>query len=202
MLVSNLIHAWAEAHHYRRSRIHPVPAAVQPRTDRGLVRLGLVDRTRAREQGVAVARGLPSDRALNYPLAPLRCEPRPPMLNVLLVVIDAMRADALTPVVAPNTFELAQDAVRFDGNFSGGNSSRVGMFSLFYGLPGTYWDAFASLTQHAAMDLFQRYGYQLGCSPASPSTARPPRSNGPGPYPQPSPRDSFPYPGSSGWDRP
>ena len=85
------------------------------------MRLGLVDRTRAREQGVMAAFARPSDRSLNYPLTPLRCEPRPPMLNVLLVVIDAMRADALTPEVAPHTFELAQGAIRFDKNFSGGN---------------------------------------------------------------------------------
>ena len=204
LLASNLIHAWAEAHYYP-----PVTAFTrylplyQPRTDRGLVRLGLVDRTRAREQGVAGALGRPSDRALNYPLTPLRCDPPTPMLNVVLVVIDAMRADALTPAVAPNTFDLAQDAIRFDGNFSGGNSSRAGMFSLFYGLPGTYWDAFASLTRPPlVMDLFQRYGYQLGLFSSVPvyraaaldrtALARVPNLRL---------ETISRYPGSNGWDR-
>ena len=204
LLASNLIHAWAEAHYYP-----PVTAFTrylplyQPRTDRGLVRLGLVDRTRAREQGVAGALGRPSDRALNYPLTPLRCDPPTPMLNVVLVVIDAMRADALTPAVAPNTFDLAQDAIRFDGNFSGGNSSRAGMFSLFYGLPGTYWDAFANLTRPPlVMDLFQRYGYQLGLFSSVPvyraaaldrtALARVPNLRL---------ETVSPYPGSNGWDR-
>ncbi len=204
LLASNLIHAWAEAHYYP-----PVTAFTrylplyQPRTDRGLVRLGLVDRTRAREQGVAGALGRPSDRALSYPLTPLRCDPPTPMLNVLLVVIDAMRADALTPAVAPNTFDLAQDAIRFDGNFSGGNSSRAGMFSLFYGLPGTYWDAFASLTRPPlVMDLFQRYGYQLGLFSSVPvyraaaldrtALARVPNLRL---------ETVSRYPGSNGWDR-
>jgi uncharacterized protein len=204
LLASNLIHAWAEAHYYP-----PVTAFTrylplyQPRTDRGLVRLGLVDRTRAREQGVAGALGRPSDRALNYPLTPLRCAPPTPRLNVVLVVIDAMRADALTPAVAPNTFDLAQDAIRFDGNFSGGNSSRAGMFSLFYGLPGTYWDAFASLTRPPlVMDLFQRYGYQLGLFSSVPvyraaaldrtALARVPNLRL---------ETVSPYPGSNGWDR-
>src|SRR4030095_9132242 len=78
LLTSNLIHAWAEAHYYP-----PVTAFTrylplyQPRTDRGLVRLGLVDRTRAREQGVAGALGRPSDRALHYPLTPPRAGPPP-----------------------------------------------------------------------------------------------------------------------------
>ena len=125
------------------------------------------------------------------------------MLNVVLVVIDAMRADALTPAVAPNTFDLAQDAIRFDGNFSGGNSSRAGMFSLFYGLPGTYWDAFASLTRPPlVMDLFQRYGYQLGLFSSVPvyraaaldrtALARVPNLRL---------ETVSRYPGSNGWDR-
>jgi len=170
LLASNLIHAWAEAHYYAPvtgfTRYLPL---YQPRTDKGLVKLGLVNRTRAREQGVAAALGWSTDRALHYPLAPLRCEPPSPKLNVLLVVIDAMRADALTPVVAPRMADLAQDAIRFDAHYSGGNSSRAGMFSLFYGLPATYWDAFGSLTQPPVlMDLFQRYGYQLGLFASAP----------------------------------
>ena len=170
LLSSNLIHAWAEAHYYA-----PVTAFTrylplyQPRTDKGLVRLGLVNRRRAREQGVASALGWPTDRALNYPLAQLKCEPLSPKLNVLLVVIDAMRADALTPAIAPSMSSLATDAMRFDAHYSGGNSSRAGMFSIFYGLPATYWDAFGSLTQPpVVMDLFQRYGYQLGLFASAP----------------------------------
>jgi uncharacterized protein len=204
LLASNLIHAWAEAHYYA-----PVTAFTrylplyQPRTDRGLVKLGLVNRTRAREQGVAAALGWSTDRALSYPLAPLRCEPRSPLLNVLLVVIDAMRADALTPAVAPRMAELGQDAIRFDGHYSGGNSSRAGMFSLFYGLPATYWDAFGTLTRPPVlMDLFQRYGYQLGLFASVPvyraagldrtAFARVPNLRL---------QTISPYTGSSGWDR-
>src|SRR5262245_62060239 len=102
LLASNVIHAWAEAHYYA-----PVTAFTrylplyQPRTDRGLVRLGLVDRTSAREQGVTAALGWSTDRGLNYPLAPLRCDTRPPLPNVLLVVIHATPPAAFTPAAAP-----------------------------------------------------------------------------------------------------
>src|SRR5207245_11147136 len=78
---------------------------------------------------------------------PLRCESHPPTLNVLLVVIDAMRADALTPEVAPRLNELTRGAIRFDRHYSGGNSSRSGMFCLFYALPATDWAALAGLTR-------------------------------------------------------
>jgi len=57
---------------------------------------------------------------------------------------------------------FAQDARRFDAHYSGGNSSRAGMFSIFYGIPATYWNAFADDHRPPVlMDLFRQYGYQL-----------------------------------------
>jgi membrane-anchored protein YejM (alkaline phosphatase superfamily) len=170
VVASHLVHAWAEARYYV-----PVTAFTRylplyyPLGDEGQVRLGLVNRTRAREEGVIAALAQPADRVLNYPQAPLRCAARPPMLNVLLVVIDAMRADALTPEVAPRLSELTRGAIRFDRHYSGGNSSRAGMFSLFYGLPATYWDAFAGITRPPVlMDMFRQHGYQLGLFASAP----------------------------------
>jgi membrane-anchored protein YejM (alkaline phosphatase superfamily) len=204
LLASNVIHALSEANYYA-----PVTAFTrylplyQPRSDRGLVKLGLVDRREARERGVTAAPGWSRDGGLNYPLAPLRCAPRPPLHNVLLVVIDGMRADSLTPAVAPSLAGLAQDAVRFDAHWSGGNSSRAGLFSLFYGLPATYFDAFASQTQPPVlMDLFRQHGYQLGLYASAPvyravaldrtALARVPNLRL---------ETVTPYPGSAGWDR-
>jgi len=170
ILASHVVHDFAEAHYYM-----PVTALTRylplyfPRGDKGLVRLGLVNRTRAREGGVVAALGRPPGGALNYPRSPLRCKPPSPLLNVVLVVVDAMRADALRADVAPRLAALAADAIRFDTHYSGGNSSRSGMFSLFYGIPATYWDAFASLGRSPVlMDLFQQYGYQLGLFASQP----------------------------------
>jgi membrane-anchored protein YejM (alkaline phosphatase superfamily) len=170
-LASHLIHAWAEARYYV-----PVTAFTRylplyhPLAATGVqVRLGLVDRARALEHGLVAALGRPPDGVLNYPRAPLRCGLNSPTLNVLLVVIDAMRADALTPDVAPRLAEFAHGAIRFDGHYSGGNASRDGMFSLFYGLPATYWGAFAALARPPVlMDLFRQNGYQLGLFVATP----------------------------------
>ncbi len=106
---------------------------------------------------------------LRYPLAPLRCAPHAPLLNVMLVVIDGMRADALTPEAAPRLAAFAPSAVRFGQHFSGGNVSRPGMFSLFYSLPATYWQAFANFDQPPVlMDLFRQHGYQLGVFASAP----------------------------------
>jgi membrane-anchored protein YejM (alkaline phosphatase superfamily) len=170
-VAGHLMHAWAEARYdvpvtsFTRylPLYHPLQATKLQ------VRLGLVNRARAREQSLVATLGGTPAGELRYPLAPLRCEPRGPRLNMLLVVIDAMRADALTPAVAPRLAEFARGAIRFDQHYSGGNSSRAGMFSLFYGLPATYWDAFANLARPpVVMDLFRQHGYQLGLFVSSP----------------------------------
>jgi len=170
-VASHLIHAWADAHYFV-----PVTAFARylplyfPLHDTGFQqRLGLLDRVQDRERGIAATLRRPPSGELNYPLAPLRCAPRGPALNVLLIVIDAMRADALAPEVAPRLAELANGATRFSRHYSGGNSSRAGMFSLFYGLPPTYWEAFARAGRPPVlMDVFREHGYQLGIFSSAP----------------------------------
>jgi membrane-anchored protein YejM (alkaline phosphatase superfamily) len=170
-LASHLIHAWADAHNYVpvTAFTRYLPLYFPLKESRRMARLGLVDEARVRQQRLLAALGRPPDGELNYPRAPLRCEPRRPMLNVLLVVMDGMRADALRPDLAPRLVEFAQGAIRFDAHYSGGNASRAGMFSLFYGLPATYWDAFADVARPPVlMDLFRQHGYQLGLFSSSP----------------------------------
>lgn len=171
LITSHLAHAWASAHYdvsvTAFTRYLPL---YYPLRDPGLLaRLGLIDRARARERGVGAALARSEGGELNYPLSPMRCAPRMPTLNVLLVVIDGMRADAMTQEVAPRLSALAGDAMRFDRHYSGGNSSRAGMFSLFYALPATYFDAFASRARPPVlMDLVRQHGYELGVFASSP----------------------------------
>jgi uncharacterized protein len=170
-LASHLIHAWAEAHNYVpvTAFTRYLPLYFPLKNSRQMARLGLVDEAKVREHRQIAALGRPPDGELHYPLAPLRCEPPQPMLNVLLVVIDGMRADSLEPGLAPRLVQFGQGAIRFDAHYSGGNASRAGMFSIFYGLPATYWDAFADLARPPLlMDLFRQYRYQLGLFSSSP----------------------------------
>jgi len=204
-MASHLIHAWAEARYEVPviSFTRYLPLYFPLRNAGLLAKFGLVDRNRAREQSLVATLDAAPVGALRYPLAPLRCEPGTPPLNVLLVVIDGMRADALTVVGAPRLAEFARGAVQFDQHYSGGNSSRAGMFSLFYSLPATYWDAFANVARPpVVMDLFRQSNYQLGLFASSPlyrivaldrtALARVPNLRL---------ETSSPYPGSSGRDR-
>jgi uncharacterized protein len=170
-VAGHLVHAWAAAHYdvSVTAFTRYLPFYYPLRNPGLLARLGLIDRARARDRGVGAALGQPEVGELNYPLAPMRCEARTPKLNVLLVVIDAMRADSLIPEVAPRLSGLARGAIQFDRHYSGGNSSRAGMFSLFYAIPATYFDAFASRARPPVlMDVVRQHGYELGIFASSP----------------------------------
>ena len=202
---ANLMHAWFEARYdvAVTSFTRYLPFYVPLRDSRVQGRLGLIDRNVARERGVVAALGRSPAGELQYPLHPLTCSPPRPMPNVLIIVIDAMRADVLTPEYAPRMSEFARGATRFASHYSGGNSSRAGMFSIFYGVPATYWDAFAGFARPPVMmDLFRQHDYQLGVFASSPVyrivnldrtvLARIPNLRL---------ETSSPYPGSSGRDR-
>ncbi|MCQ2411055.1 MAG: DUF3413 domain-containing protein [Elusimicrobiaceae bacterium] len=86
----------------------------------------------------------PGKGALDYPLNPLSCQTAKPDTNILLVLVDAWRADVLNAEVMPRlSARLTNPGMTtFTQHLSGGNSTAGGVFSLFYGLPHSYWDDF------------------------------------------------------------
>ena len=169
-LSSQGLHVWADAMGYspvtRFTGILPLYYPVHAK--RTLARLGWLDEERVRQarllrQGAATASG-----DLNYPLAPLRCPVAggvPP--NVLWILIDALRPDAVDPVTSPALAAFRTAGQSFTNHWSGGNSSRMGLFSMYYGLPGTYWQAFYAIQRPPVLlDEFRRQGYELMTSSA------------------------------------
>lgn len=99
---------------------------------------------------------------LAYPAAPLRTEPPARPLNFLIIVVDSLRADMLSPEVMPNTSALGRSAAVFYNHRSGGNCTRFGIFSIMYGLYGNYW--FPMLGEQRGpllIDTLRRQGYDL-----------------------------------------
>jgi membrane-anchored protein YejM (alkaline phosphatase superfamily) len=169
IVVSQGIHVWADAAYYvpvtGLGQVLPVYKGV---TAKSLMsKTGLVDVRESRERALArrVAQDLDqrSGRLLRYPLNPLQCAPKE-RLNLLFIIADSLRGGVVTPELAPNIRGFAAErGVDFRNHFSGGNSSRMGMFSLFYGLPPGYWESFASLQRPTVLvDELQAQGYQLG----------------------------------------
>ncbi len=79
---------------------------------------------------------------LNYPPTELEFDELDFKPNFILIVIDSWRYDMLDAAVTPNITTYAEEAKVFERHYSGGNATRFGIFSLLYGLHGTYWHAF------------------------------------------------------------
>ena len=168
-VIAQGIYVWADASYF----VPVTSMAQQLPVQRGftakklLVRHGLVDISQSRERQLAnrMAAGLDSAGAanLNYPLAPLQCS-QPERMNLLVILVDAMRGDLLEIGLTPNIDQFAiQRASRFSNHFSGGNSSRMGAFSLFYGLPPGYFSSFEALQKPPVMmDQLMAVDYQFG----------------------------------------
>jgi uncharacterized protein len=103
-----------------------------------------------------------SDTALNYPLEKLRIETPARPLNVVWLVAESWRWDMLDPEITPAAWEFSQRSHHFLNHYSGGNGTRMGLFSMFYGLYGPYWFDFLNTRRSPViMDVLQQQKYQM-----------------------------------------
>ncbi len=101
--------------------------------------------------------------ALGYPHARPAIDPAGPRPDVIVIVVDCMRADLLTPRHAPRAAAWAENARRFANHLSGGNSTRFGLFALFYGIHGSYWfPTLAEKRSPVLIDTLAELSYEFG----------------------------------------
>ncbi len=153
------LHAWADASWkpqiLSQLRFVPMPMALTAKSQ--FRRLGWD--VNDSQQTLDVATG----GRFNYPLAPLRCEPQQPPMNLLFVLIDGLRFDMLNPQVMPNWSRLAETGQVFERHVSSGNATRFGIFGLFSGLYGHYWfDALENRRGSVLIEELKRQGYDFG----------------------------------------
>lgn len=111
--------------------------------------------------------------SLKYPLSPMQCTPddKP---NILFIAIDSLQAKLVDSTTMPFLTAYADKNQTFQKHLSGGNQFSSGMFSLLYGLQGSYMNAIdlhyesPVLTQELAAS-----GYQLGLFTSIDTIARP-----------------------------
>src|SRR5262245_57423395 len=130
---------------------------------------GMTFRKLGKKLGLAVPQrqklAVKSSGRINYPAQPLRVTAPAKPVNVIWLVAESLRADMLNEEIMPATWEYSQKGVRFTKHFSGGNGTRMGVFSMFSGLPGTYWFSFVNEERSAAiMDVFLEQGYDVHLS--------------------------------------
>ncbi|KRW62559.1 sulfatase-like hydrolase/transferase [Pseudomonas sp. TTU2014-080ASC] len=130
----------------------------QPLTMRRLLeqRLGL-----ERPQHLEVD-GVELKGQLRYPQEPLKVIAPQKPLNLVWLVAESWRADALNPKVMPQTYGFANQAQNFTRHYSGGNGTRMGMFSQFYGLAANLWfPVLDARIGSPLIEALQQQNYQL-----------------------------------------
>ncbi|HLS82656.1 MAG TPA: sulfatase-like hydrolase/transferase [Steroidobacter sp.] len=133
----HITHIWADAvaHDVIVKQTDVLPVRYAATAKRALRKLGVQVRTKP----LFASRAHGDGSVLAYPLEPVQCRAAEAPLNIVVLLLDSWRYDALTPRATPYLHAFAQRGMRFTNHYSGGNATRVGVFSLFYSLPGTYW---------------------------------------------------------------
>jgi uncharacterized protein len=119
--------------------------------------------------GEASASGLGAEAgAFRYPLHDVSCNLSDghERLNIVILLLESWRADALDSVVTPRMNAFSQRASRFLSHFSSGNSTPAGVFPVFYGIHSTYWTAVkannALIHNPVLIDALEANGYSFG----------------------------------------
>jgi len=99
---------------------------------------------------------------LDYP--PLANIPRPTVKlpNIIIIIPDGWRHDMVDPKVTPYLYRFSRSCWRYLNHWSNGNATEYGVFTMLYGIPGTYWNAFYNERRGpAVVDLMRDLGYQF-----------------------------------------
>lgn len=140
-VITHLTFIWADATQYRpitqQKSIYPLS---YPMTARSFLKkqgwlsedklLSRINRPRESKEG-----------ELHYPIAPLTYLEGPSVAakNILLITVDALRADMVNEKNMPFMHQLSQQGLTYQHHFSGASNRPQGLFSLFYALPNRYW---------------------------------------------------------------
>lgn len=166
-----LVYIWADAVGYAAvTRFKQTIPLYYPRSaKRLLAKAGLVDPERVREASLLRRAAQQEEGELRYPLAPLQCDaPAAAPPNVLWIVIDGLRPDAVDAAHTPVLAAFSAESQSFDAHWSAGNSSRMGAFGMFYGLPSTYFESFyVAERAPLLLDQFRAAGYELMAASAA-----------------------------------
>jgi membrane-anchored protein YejM (alkaline phosphatase superfamily) len=160
MLVSEGMYAWGYATNQQNVTwiSHSLPLYQGITANRFLLKHKLITE---KQLTTTFTHPINSKRAglLRYPAHLIHDHIKKP-LNVVIIGIDAWRHDSFTAQNTPAIYKFSKHAWIFKNHYSGGNCTKSGLFTLFYGLPATYWN-----NMHSAPVLFQalkKHKYKTG----------------------------------------
>ncbi|MVX56216.1 sulfatase-like hydrolase/transferase [Parasutterella muris] len=165
---ANVYYAWGFVHFDTRVTTVPekIPLARPLRMNNVFIKLGLVNRDAINANSQKIQADGSSN--MKYPLEPLTCHGGK-RYNILFLFVDTLRYDMLTADVMPNTYAFSKKNITFTNHYSNGNNTRHGIFSLFTGLPGSYWKkALTGSTPGILITALQDAHYNIGIFAGAP----------------------------------
>ncbi|MGP2663908.1 LPS biosynthesis-modulating metalloenzyme YejM [Serratia nevei] len=159
---SHLIYIWADANFYRPITMQRanLPLSYPMTARKFLEKHGLLDQQEYERR--LVQQGNPEAVAVEYPLSDLSYGDKGSGYNLLMIVVDGIRAKDVAQDM-PALTRFAQENVRFSDHYSSGNHADTGLFGLFYGISPTYLDSvLAGRKPSALINALSDQGYQLG----------------------------------------
>ena len=158
-LIDKPIYAHADlnnkTHITRYAKLFPL---YQPLTVKRLAQQWGVDVNREFDYTLSKSNGM-----MNYPLNDIEMINAKDAPNIIFITVDSWRFDMMNKEVTPNIYSFSENAWVFNNHYSGGNSTRFGIFSMFYGIYGSYWHTILSeRTEPVLMEKLRQKSYNFG----------------------------------------
>jgi len=163
LLFSHFTYAWSSPNHYRPvTQFRNIFPAYFPLTaDKLLAKLNLVDAEMIKTNQELNLEN--QSNTVQYPLTAIESSNTTNKKNILFIVIDSWRYNFMTPEITPNIYQFSKKCQVFNNHMSGSNMTTGGVFSIFYGIPATYFDAFTGQKiAPAFITELQKQQYRLG----------------------------------------
>lgn len=160
-MTSHLVYIWADAYFYNpiTSQRSNFPLSYPMTAKSFMEKHGLLDRE---EYLKRLAENQGNIDLVSYPLEKLEFNRRGNKLNVLMISVNNLRADALNQNEMPNLYKFAQDNQNFTNHYSSSNDT-YGAFGLFYGLPSSYASSIkAQGSAPVLLDILKDQDYSFG----------------------------------------
>ncbi|MCC4223926.1 DUF3413 domain-containing protein [Vibrio campbellii] len=160
-MTSHLVYIWADAYFYNpiTSQRSNFPLSYPMTAKSFMEKHGLLDRE---EYLKRLAENQGNIDLVSYPLEKLEFNRRGNKLNVLMISVNNLRADALNQDEMPNLYKFAQDNQNFTNHYSSSNDT-YGAFGLFYGLPSSYASSIkAQGSAPVLLDVLKDQDYSFG----------------------------------------
>ncbi len=161
VFISHIGFAWSDANSYRQitqtKNLFPV---YYPLTAENLfIKLNLVNKDLSKNE-ISIET---ESKTINYPIKKIVNNiNNASNKNILIIVIDSWRYDYLTEKITPNIYNFKKKSQEFTNHKSGSNMTTGGIFSMFYGIPATYFDSFTGINKSPVMiDQFIKQEYDI-----------------------------------------